>query len=142
MRTLLAHPRNRRLPRGPSSFLSPCRSKSYFIRRIEKHLHAKGRRLIGWSEILQGGLAPNAAVMDWIGGAREATQSGHDAVMSPTSHCYFDYSYDAISVEGAYSFNHVNALSVERVLRPDFPRRQCLHFRQGLRQSPRRLAGS
>jgi hexosaminidase len=78
--------------------------QSYFIRRIEKYLNAKGRRLIGWSEILQGGLAPNAAVMDWIGGADAATKTGHDAVMSPTSHCYFDYPYSAISTERAYSF--------------------------------------
>ena len=85
--------------------------QSYFLRRIEKHINAKGRRLVGWSEILQGGLAPNAAVMDWIGGAREATQSGHDAVMSPTSHCYFDYSYEAISAERAYSFDPVAGLS-------------------------------
>lgn len=65
--------------------------QSYFIRRIEKHLNAKGRRLIGWSEIREGGLAQNAAVMDWIGGALEAATAGHDVVMSPTSHCYFDY---------------------------------------------------
>ncbi len=67
--------------------------QSYFIRRIEKFLNAQGRRLIGWDEILEGGLAPNAAVMSWRGmaGGIEAARSGHDVVMSPTSHCYFDY---------------------------------------------------
>ena len=88
--------------------------QSYFIRRVEKHINAKGRRLIGWSEILEGGLAPNAAVMDWIGGGAEATEAGHDAVMSPTSHCYFDYSYKSISTEKAYAFNPVAKLSPDQ----------------------------
>jgi hexosaminidase len=88
--------------------------QSYFIRRIEKHITAKGRRLIGWSEIMEGGLAPKAAVMDWIGGAAEATKAGHDAVMSPTSHCYFDYPYGAISSQRAYSFDPVARLSPEQ----------------------------
>jgi hexosaminidase len=67
--------------------------QSYFVRRIEKFLNAKGRRLIGWDEILEGGLAPNAAVMSWRGekGGIEAASSGHDVVMTPTSHAYFDY---------------------------------------------------
>ena len=88
--------------------------QSYFIRRVEKHINAKGRRLIGWSEILEGGLASNAAVMDWIGGGAEATEAGHDAVMSPTSHCYFDYSYQSISTEKAYAFNPVAILSPDQ----------------------------
>lgn len=65
--------------------------QSYFIRRIEKFVTSKGRNLIGWSEIAEGGLAPSAAVMDWIGGAVEAASAGHDVVMSPTSYCYLDY---------------------------------------------------
>jgi len=65
--------------------------QSYFIRRIEKHLNAKGKRLMGWSEIRQGGIAPNAMLMDWIGGGLESARSGHDVVMSPTTHCYLDY---------------------------------------------------
>jgi len=67
--------------------------QSYFIKRIEKFLSAKGKRLVGWDEILEGGLAPNATVMSWRGtaGGIEAAKSGHDVVMSPTSHCYFDY---------------------------------------------------
>ena len=88
--------------------------QNYFMRRIEKHLNAKGRRLIGWSEILEGGLAPNAAVMDWIGGAAQATKEGHDAVMSPTSHCYFDYPYSQISTKQAYDFNPIAGLTPEQ----------------------------
>jgi hexosaminidase len=65
--------------------------QGYFIRRIEKFINAHGRNLIGWSEIREGGLARNAAVMDWIGGAVEAASAGHDVVMSPMSNCYFDH---------------------------------------------------
>ncbi len=67
--------------------------QSYFIKRIEKFLNENGRQIIGWDEILEGGLAPNATVMSWRGesGGIEAAQEGHDVVMTPTSHCYFDY---------------------------------------------------
>ncbi|MFA5815398.1 MAG: beta-N-acetylhexosaminidase [Bacteroidales bacterium] len=67
--------------------------QSYFIRRIEKFLNSNGRKLIGWDEILEGGLAPNAAVMSWRGtqGGIDAAKAGHPVVMTPTSHCYFDY---------------------------------------------------
>lgn len=65
--------------------------QSYFIRRVEKHLRRRGRRLVGWSEIREGGLPPRAVLMDWKGGGAEAATAGHDVVMSPTSHCYFDY---------------------------------------------------
>jgi hexosaminidase len=65
--------------------------QSYFIRRIEKFVTAQGRNLIGWSEIREGGLAQNAIVMDWIGGAVEAASAGHDVIMSPTKFCYVDY---------------------------------------------------
>ncbi len=67
--------------------------QSWFIRRIEAFLVSKGRRLIGWDEILEGGLAPQATVMSWRGmeGGIVAANMGHDVVMTPTSHCYFDY---------------------------------------------------
>jgi hexosaminidase len=67
--------------------------QSYFIKRIEKMLNARGKRLVGWDEILEGGLAPNATVMSWRGiqGGIDAAKSGHDVVMTPTSYCYFDY---------------------------------------------------
>lgn len=67
--------------------------QSYFIRRIEKSLMAENRRLIGWDEILEGGLAPEATVMSWRGfeGGVAAANAGHDVVMTPMAHCYFDY---------------------------------------------------
>ncbi len=67
--------------------------QSYFITRIEKYLNSKDRSIIGWDEILEGGLAPNAMVMSWRGtqGGIDAARSGHYVVMSPTSYCYFDY---------------------------------------------------
>jgi hexosaminidase len=67
--------------------------QSYFITRIETYLNSKGRQIIGWDEILEGGLAPNATVMSWrgINGAIEAAKQHHNVIMTPTSHCYFDY---------------------------------------------------
>jgi hexosaminidase len=67
--------------------------QSWFIRQMDAFLTGKGRRLIGWDEILEGGLADNATIMSWRGveGALAAARSGHDAVMTPTSHTYFDY---------------------------------------------------
>jgi hexosaminidase len=67
--------------------------QSYFIKRIETFLNSKGRSIIGWDEILEGGLAPNATVMSWRGtkGGIDAANAGHNVIMTPTSHCYFDY---------------------------------------------------
>ncbi len=67
--------------------------QSWFIRRIEGFLRANGRRLIGWDEIIEGGLAPDATVMSWRGmsGGIEAAKGGHDVIMTPTHWCYFDY---------------------------------------------------
>ena len=67
--------------------------QSWFIRRIEKFLNDRGRKLIGWDEILQGGLAPNATVMSWHGIKKgiEAAEMGHDVIMTPNSHLYFSY---------------------------------------------------
>jgi hexosaminidase len=67
--------------------------QSYFIRRIEQYLIAGNRSLVGWDEILEGGLAPEATVMSWRGvaGGIEAARQGHDVIMSPNSHCYFDH---------------------------------------------------
>jgi hexosaminidase len=67
--------------------------QSYFIHRIEKFLNSHGRSIIGWDEILEGGLAPNATVMSWRGvkGGIEAAKMGHKVVMTPGTHCYFDH---------------------------------------------------
>ncbi|MDR1668081.1 MAG: family 20 glycosylhydrolase, partial [Bacteroidales bacterium] len=67
--------------------------QSYFVRRIEKLISSKGRQLVGWDEILQGGLAPNAVVMSWRGeeGGIEAARKGHHAIMAPHQYMYLDY---------------------------------------------------
>ena len=71
---------------------NPEALQSYFIRRVEQMLLAKGKRLIGWDEILEGGLAPEATVMSWRGssGGIAAARENHDVIMSPNSHLYFD----------------------------------------------------
>lgn len=90
------------------------RLQSYTMTRIEKFLNNKGRRIIGWDEILEGGLAPDATVMSWRGmeGGIEAAKQGHDVIMTPSSHVYFDH-YQSLDPKeplaiGGYS-------SVERV---------------------------
>lgn len=96
--------------------------QSYFVKRIEQYLSSRGRRLIGWDEILQGGLAPEATVMSWQGfeGGITAARSGHHAVMTPVSHCYFNvYQGDPateptsfrglITLRKVYSFDPVPA---------------------------------
>lgn len=67
--------------------------QSYFIREMEAFINSKGKKIIGWDEILEGGLAPNATVMSWRGteGGIEAAKQQHDVIMTPTSHAYFDY---------------------------------------------------
>lgn len=71
--------------------------QSYFIGRIEKYLNGKGRRIIGWDEIMEGGLAPDATVMSWRGeeGGIEAAKLNHDVIMTPGSHCYLDHAQSA-----------------------------------------------
>jgi len=90
--------------------------QSYFITRIEKFLNENGRQLIGWDEILEGGLAPSATVQSWRGeeGGIAAAKSGHNAIMSPTSHCYFDYGLDATDLKEVYHYEPIPAeLTVE-----------------------------
>jgi hexosaminidase len=80
--------------------------QSYFVKRIEQFLISKGRKLIGWDEILQGGLAPEATVMSWQGfeGGITAARSGHHAVMTPVSHCYFNvYQGDPATEPASFS---------------------------------------
>lgn len=100
--------------------------QSYFIQRIEKYLNSKGRKIIGWDEILEGGLAPNATVMSWRGekGGIEAAKQHHNVIMTPGTHCYFDkYQVDKdkydeeplaiggfISVEKVYAYDPLPAV--------------------------------
>lgn len=83
--------------------------QSYFIKRMEKFINSKGKQIVGWDEILEGGLAPEATVQSWRGvkGAIEAAQQGHDVIVSPTSHCYFDYPVDVTDLQKVYSFDPV-----------------------------------
>jgi hexosaminidase len=69
--------------------------QSYFITRVEKFVNSKGRQIIGWDEILEGGLAPNATVMSWRGeaGGIAAAKSKHNAIMTPGKPLYFDHGY-------------------------------------------------
>lgn len=88
--------------------------QSWFIRRIDRWLTAHDRRLIGWDEILEGGLAPGAAVMSWRGvsGGIAAAMAGHDVVMTPTSHLYLDYyqgdaRFEPLAIGGLVTLNQV-----------------------------------
>jgi len=85
--------------------------QSYLIRRMDAYLASKGRRLVGWDEILEGGLAPGATVMSWrgVGGGIAAAKAGRDVVMSPTSHLYLDYSYDTIPTATVYGYDPIPA---------------------------------
>ena len=76
--------------------------QSYFVRRVEKIMQSKGKKLMGWDEILEGGLAPEAAVMSWRGvkGGAEAARQKHPVVMSPSSHNYLDYYQGEATAEG------------------------------------------
>jgi hexosaminidase len=67
--------------------------QSYFTRRLENYITSKGKKMIGWDEILEGGLAPNATVMSWRGesGGMAAAGQAHNVIMTPASYCYFDY---------------------------------------------------
>ena len=93
--------------------------QSYFVKRVEKIINKKGKVMIGWDEILEGGLAPNATVMSWRGmkGGIEAAKQKHDVVMSPTTFAYLDYMqgdpsiekpiYASLSLKKTYSFEPV-----------------------------------
>jgi hexosaminidase len=92
--------------------------QSYMIRRMERFAHQHGKRIIGWDEILQGGLAPDATVMSWHGteAGLQAVREGHDVIFTPTHYYYLDYHQDPaqfravgrlVSLEKVYSFNPV-----------------------------------
>jgi hexosaminidase len=80
--------------------------QTWFIERIGKFLEGKGKRIIGWDEILEGGLPEGAMVQSWRGmeGAIEAVSIGTDVIVSPTSHCYLDYPLSSTNLEEVYSF--------------------------------------
>ena len=93
--------------------------QGYFMKRVEKIINAKGKKFMGWDEILEGGVSPSATVMSWRGmkGGIEAAKAGHDVVMSPTTYAYLDYMqsdptlepriYAALRLKTAYNFEPV-----------------------------------
>ena len=84
--------------------------QSHFTKRVERIIQSKGKRMIGWDEILQGGLAPSATVMSWRGvhGGIQAAQMGHSVVMAPSEHCYVDfYQGDVVADLGAFGTNRL-----------------------------------
>jgi hexosaminidase len=107
--------------------------QSYFIRRVEKIVNAKGKRLIGWDEILEGGLAPGATVMSWRGmkGGIEAARQGRPVIMTPMQHCYLDlYQGDPSAEPNTYSMCRLsNAYAFEPV--PDSVRAELILGGQG-----------
>ncbi|UCG15328.1 MAG: beta-N-acetylhexosaminidase [Phycisphaerales bacterium] len=86
--------------------------QSYFIKRISRFLAGKGRRLVGWDEILEGGLAPDATVMSWRGikGGIAAARMGHDVVMTPGTHCYLNMKQAPGADEPGHAGSHVVTL--------------------------------
>lgn len=87
--------------------------QSYFIQRMEKYLNSKGRQIIGWDEILEGGLAPGATVMSWRGekGGIEAAKQNHDVIMTPGGYVYFDHAQlkneDSLTIGGFLPLDQV-----------------------------------
>ena len=79
--------------KGDGHFPAEAKLQGYFTKLVEKYLNDRGRRIIGWDEILEGDVDASAMIMSWRGikGGLEASVKGHDVVMAPTSHCYFDY---------------------------------------------------
>ena len=83
--------------------------QSYFVTRMEKYLNGKGRNIIGWDEILEGGLAPNATVLSWRGveGGLNAAKAGHNAIMAPMPYAYLDFYQEdpeiALTTIGGYT---------------------------------------
>lgn len=83
--------------------------QTWMIEHVGEYLKAKGKTIIGWDEILEGGLPQGAAVQSWrgMGGALEAVEHGVDAIVSPTSHCYLDYPLSSTDLEEVYGFNPI-----------------------------------
>ncbi len=109
--------------------------QSYFINRIEKFLLTKNRNIIGWDEILEGGLAPQATVMSWRGMQTgiEAAQMGHDVIMTPVNYCYFDY-YQAdpatqpLAIGGYLTLRQVYSF---KPVPPELNEKEALHILGG-----------
>ena len=106
--------------------------QSYMIRRIERFVNSKGRRIIGWDEILQGGLAPDATVMSWRGteGGIEAMTHGHDVIMTPGRYCYLDHTQDApfLEPESIGGYLPLDSVYVYEPIEPVMPKDKLHHL--------------
>jgi hexosaminidase len=102
--------------------------QSYFVKRVEKMVESNGKKLMGWDEILEGGLAPNASVMSWRGmkGGIEAAKQNHTVVMTPTDYCYLDLyqgdpaieppTYSMLRFKKVYEFDPIPAGVKEQLI--------------------------
>ena len=106
--------------------------QSYMIRRIEKFVNSKGRHIIGWDEILQGGLAPEATVMSWRGteGGIKAMEQGHDVIMTPGRYCYLDHAQDAPfkEPESIGGYLPLDSVYVYEPVEPSMPKDKLHHL--------------
>ena len=106
--------------------------QSYMIRRIEKFVNSKGRHIIGWDEILQGGLAPEATVMSWRGteGGIKAMEQGHDVIMTPGRYCYLDHAQDAPfqEPESIGGYLPLDSVYVYEPVEPSMPKDKIHHL--------------
>lgn len=104
--------------------------QSYFVQRIEKYLNSKGKTLIGWDEILEGGLAPNAVVMSWRGeqGGIDAAKQNHDVIMTPGNPVYFDHTQseneDSVTIGG---FNPIEKVYAYEPIPKELNEEQAKH---------------
>ena len=96
--------------------------QSYFIERIAKDLEKKNKSIIGWDEIIESKINSDVTIQSWRGfsGGIQAVKEGKKTIMSPTSHCYFDYDINSIDLEKVYSFNpipsEINSLESEQII--------------------------
>ena len=106
--------------------------QSYMIRRIEKFVNSKGRHIIGWDEILLGGLAPEATVMSWRGteGGIKAMELGHDVIMTPGRYCYLDHAQDAPfkEPESIGGYLPLDSVYVYEPVEPSMPKDKLHHL--------------
>ena len=101
--------------KGDGKYSAEAKLQGYFTEEIEKFVNSKGRRIIGWDEVLEGDVTTSTTIMSWRGmeGSIYASERGHDVIMTPTSHCYFDY-YQADFKTGGEPFLIGGYLPIEK----------------------------
>ena len=101
--------------KGDGKYSAEAKLQGYFTEEIEKFVNSKGRRIIGWDEVLEGDVTASTTIMSWRGmeGGIYASERGHDVIMAPTSHCYFDY-YQADFKTGGEPFLIGGFLPIEK----------------------------